>query len=315
MPNFRSNRSRNTTPSNPIAGCSTIREARIAASQLLKAAGLESPEYTADVLLCHALGCDRLSLLLNGNQPIAVAARRRLHRLLQRRLQREPLQYLVRQTDFYTLRLHIRRGVFIPRPETELVVEEALSLLRTVPFPLPLRILDIGTGSGCIALALASSLPEAHVVGIDISVAALRLARENARRLGLRNVSFSHVDILRQLPPAYPFHLVVSNPPYIPASALPQLQPEITLYEPHEALTDGADGLSFYRRFADLFPTILVPGGAFVLEIRPESASAITTLFRPLASMLYLQKDYTGTERVLVGILAHSPTTYPPSVH
>lgn len=314
MPSSTSSLSRNTSPSKPRLARSSLRALLTATSQLLAEAGLDSPRLTAELLLCHVLGLSRLELLLRGELPVPAAAYRRLRRLLQRRLQREPLQYLLGTTEFYDLRLRIRPGVFIPRPETELLVEEALTLLRTQPWSWPVRILDIGTGSGCIALALAHHFPEASVCAIDISPAALRLARENARRLGLSCVRFRRMDILHRIPPGSPFHLVVANPPYIPAAAVPHLQPEVCLYEPRAALTDEADGQTFYRRFAYLFPRLLVPGGAFVLELGDTAAEAVTELFGPIAAELRLRRDYAGTERVLIGILGPSPTPDPAAV-
>lgn len=290
---------------------STVGAALAAITHLLEESGIESPRRTAELLLCHVLGLSRLDLVLRRNEPLPAPAWRRLRALLRRRLQHEPLQYLLGEVEFYGLRLKIRRGVFIPRPETELLVEEALARIEPRA---PVRVLDIGTGSGCIALAIAAHRPTAEVVGVDISARALRLARSNARRLQLANVRFFLRDILRQLPPRAPFQLVVSNPPYISAALLPQLQPEVRCFEPPEALTDGADGLSFYRHFARLFPRILLPGGSFLLELPEGAAHTIATLFEPIASALQLRKDYAGTERILVGTLRYGSSSLPPAV-
>ncbi len=314
MPNSTSSRSRSITLSKLRLRCARLQDLLAATAQLLEEAGLDSPRRTAELLLGHVLGLSRLELFVRGDTPVPPAAYRRLSRLLRRRLHREPLQYLLGTIDFYDLSLRIRRGVFIPRPETELLVEEALTLLRTVPWPRPVRILDIGTGSGCIALALAYHFPEACVYGIDISRAALRLARENARRLGLLHVRFRQLDILHTIPPGAPFHLVVANPPYIPAARLSELQPEIRFYEPRQALTDEADGLTFYRRFAELFPRLLTPGGAFVLELGDGSAEAVVELFRPTTAQLRLRRDYAGTERVLIGTVGTLSTPDPTAV-
>ncbi|MCS7177182.1 MAG: peptide chain release factor N(5)-glutamine methyltransferase [Candidatus Kapabacteria bacterium] len=300
--------------SSRLASCRTVGEALAKITQVLSTAGLDSPRRTAELLLCHVLGWDRLRLVLERSTPLPPTARRRLSLLLRRRLRREPVQYLLRETEFFGLRLSLRRGVFIPRPETELLVEEALALLRRGSLPHPVRVLDIGTGSGCIALAIAYHCMRADVLGIDTSLRALLVARYNARRLGLRNVRFARVDILRELPPEQPFHLIVSNPPYIPAADLPHLQPEVRLHEPREALTDGGDGLGFYRRFAQIFPVLLSPGGLFLLEVGAGSMNSVAELFRPNARWLRIRKDYAGHDRILVGTLQPSSVADPPAL-
>lgn len=308
MPHSRSSLCKSTTLSKLLPRPCTIGQLRSVLVQLLEERRLDSPRRTAELLLCHVLRLSRLELLLRQHEPFPEAARRSLLRLLQRRLQHEPLQYLLGTTEFFGLPLVVCRGVFIPRPETEILVEEALRLLP-VECSTPLRVLDIGTGSGCIALALALHRPAATVLGIDISEQALRCARSNARRLQLRNVCFRRLDILRERPPGEPFQLIVANPPYIPADMLPQLQPEVQLFEPREALTDGADGLLFYRRFAELFPSLLAPGGHFVLEVADGAAARVAALFS--SAMLRIRKDYAGIERVLIGTYA-STHSFPP---
>ncbi|GBD07218.1 Release factor glutamine methyltransferase [bacterium HR21] len=309
MPSSPSSPCRNTTPSNLPSGVS-IGELRRTLVRLLQTEGLDSPQRTAELLLCHVLGWSRLELLLRQHEPFPHTARPTLLRLLRRRLRREPLQYVLGETEFFGLPLLLQRGVFIPRPETEVLVEEALAHIPPESGT-PFRVLDIGTGSGCIALALAFHRPAATVLGIDIATTALRCARRNARRLGLRNVRFLSLDILRDTPPGAPFQLIVANPPYIPIDLLPQLQPEVRLFEPHEALTDGADGLLFYRRFAELFPSLLAPGGHFLLEVADGMATHVAALFP--GATLRIRRDYAGIERVLIGTYA-SPSTPPSSV-
>jgi release factor glutamine methyltransferase len=145
-------------------------------------------------------------------------------------LRREPLQYVLGEVDFCGLRLRVRPGVFIPRPETELLVEEAVRILRQLPVPNP-AVLDLGTGSGAIAVAIAAHHPGARVLGVDISARALRCARSNARALGIWRVRFRPLDILRQLPQGR-FHMVVSNPPYIPLPACRSCSPRCASTNP-----------------------------------------------------------------------------------
>jgi release factor glutamine methyltransferase len=258
-----------------------------------------------ELLLCHVLGCSRAWLYGHDDTALPALAARQLQRLLRRCLHREPLQYVLGEVDFCGLRLRVRPGVFIPRPETELLVEEAVRILRQLPVPNP-AVLDLGTGSGAIAVAIAAHHPGARVLGVDISARALRCARSNARALGIRRVRFRPLDILRQLPQGR-FHMVVSNPPYIPAARLPQLQPEVREYEPAEALTDFADGLSFYRRYAHILPQVLLPGGVFLLELGDGLASAAVDILRSTGARLSVRRDYAGTERILIGWMPDSP--------
>jgi len=305
MPSSTSNRCRSTTPSSLSWEGRPLQQVLQSGAALLQAAGVESPRRTMELLLCHVLGCSRAWLYGHDDTALPALAARQLQRLLRRCLRREPLQYVLGEVDFCGLRLRVRPGVFIPRPETELLVEEAIRILRQLPVPNP-AVLDLGTGSGAIAVAIAAHHPGARVLGVDISARALRCARSNARALGIRRVRFRPLDILRQLPQGR-FHMVVSNPPYIPAARLPQLQPEVREYEPAEALTDFADGLSFYRRYAHILPQVLLPGGVFLLELGDGLASAAVDILRSTGARLSVRRDYAGTERILIGWMPDSP--------
>ncbi len=305
MPSSPSNHSRSTTPSSlPWEGI-PVRQVLQSGAALLQAAGTESPRRTMELLLCHVLGCSRAWLYGHADTAFPASAVQQLRKLLRRCLRREPLQYVLGEVEFCGLRLRVRPGVFIPRPETELLVEEALRLLRQLPAPNP-AVLDLGTGSGAIALAIAAHYPSARVLGVDISERALRCARSNAHALGIRHVRLRRLDILTQLPQGR-FHMVVSNPPYIPASRLPQLQPEVREHEPAEALTDFADGLTFYRRYAHILPQLLLPGGVFLLELDDGLASAAADILHSTGALLSIQRDYAGADRILIGRMPDSP--------
>jgi release factor glutamine methyltransferase len=237
-----------------VTKAGTVRDALGAATDALAAAGVEEARLDAEVLLSEATGWERAALLADGAAELEPAAARRFGELVRRRLRREPVAYIVGSKGFRRLELAVDRRVLVPRPETELLVEVAVELA-------PRRVLDVGTGSGAIALAVADELPEAEVVATDSSPGALEVARANAARLGLADrVRFvegtvpegegESEDAGAGEGAGEPFDLVLANLPYVAESDWPTLQPEVTRWEPREALLAGPDGLDAYR---DLF--------------------------------------------------------------
>lgn len=196
-----------------------------------------------------------------------------------RRLRHEPIQYIVGTQEFYGLSFRVTPAVLIPRPETEHLVE---AVLERLPHNRPVAIADIGTGSGAIALALAHHLPQANVCALDLSPAALEVAKGNAATLGLeKRVQFLLSDLLSALPAAQQhgfFDAVVSNPPYVPASEAAQLHPQVSQYEPASALYAGDDGLSIYRRLIPQAYSALKAGGLLALEIGHGQRDAVGDL-------------------------------------
>ncbi|MBE0645600.1 MAG: peptide chain release factor N(5)-glutamine methyltransferase [Bacteroidetes bacterium] len=269
--------------------------------------GIDEAKRSAEYLLAHAMGQKRLQLYLRFDQPVADDELARFRELVRRRLKHEPVQYLVGTTEFYGMEFAVSPAVLIPRPETEHLVEAIIDRVRDERLPRTARILDIGTGSGIIAITLAAQLPEVQVTGIDISSAGLDLARENAARNKVdgRLSLLSHDILLPQLDGVgAPFDIVVSNPPYIAQSEIETLQPEVRAYEPVAALTDGGDGLAFYRRMAALLPRLLVPGGMLGVEIGFGQASEVTAIFAGAGlGDIEIIKDYSGIERVVLGRL------------
>jgi release factor glutamine methyltransferase len=252
----------------------------------------------AETLLMHVLDRDRAYLYARPELELACGELTRYHEATERRAGGEPLQYITGHQQFWGLDLLVNPAVLIPRPETEHAVEAALELVRNVPRP---HIVDVGTGSGCIALALAAELPHAKIEAVDISAAALSVARENAQRLRLADhITFSQADLLeRHLAQGPIFDLVVSNPPYVGEGEAEKLQIEVREHEPHCALFGGAEGLDIYRRLIPQAKTILKSGGWLVLEIgymQSEQVRELLSRWQDVRSVA----DLRGIPRVTV---------------
>jgi release factor glutamine methyltransferase len=281
--------------------------------QFFEEKNIDSPRLTMELLLAHVTGLSRVQLYTSFDKPLSGEELDALRPLVRRRAKFEPLQYILGTTDFYGLNLVVTPDVLIPRPETEVLVESVIAALRakcsgeTGYTDAGLRVLlDIGTGSGCIALALAKQYPALRVVGIDVSARAVATAQCNAERLGVHNVEFRTIDILTHegvatLQKEYGrFDVLVSNPPYIAADEMPELQAEVGQYEPSIALTDGHDGLTFYRRFAAIFPALLQSNGLFAVEIGYAQESQVVKAFEEQGFSVSVVQDFAGIPRVVV---------------
>ncbi len=259
--------------------------------------GLENGRNTVEILLQHLLNYKRVELYFGSEKQLTQDTIKTFHSWIQRLIKNEPLQYITGTIEFYGLELMITPTVFIPRPETERVVEIALQILKTVISP---KILDVGTGSGCIAIALANELPEASVTGIDIDPNMLKIAQKNADLHKINNIIFKQMDIQKEIPKES-YNLIVSNPPYIPLNEMSDLEKKIKDFEPHIALTDGADGLTFYHRLASVASKILHSNGYLIMEVgQGEHPQKALKLFKnnAFASNKLIQ-DYNGDDRVL----------------
>jgi release factor glutamine methyltransferase len=239
-------------------------------------AGIADDEAAIDaaVLARHLLGWDRAALLTHGHEPPPPGFDTRYGPLVERRIAREPVAYIVGHREFWGLEIEVTRDVLVPRPETELVVEAALAIAGRGEVR---RIVDVGTGSGCIAVALAVELPAAAVVAADVSAAALAVARRNARRHGAADrIRLVESDLLDGV--AESADLIVSNPPYVSTADRERLPPEVARYEPHQALFAGEDGLDAIRRLVATAHGRLAPGGHLVVEFGFGQGSAVTAL-------------------------------------
>jgi release factor glutamine methyltransferase len=256
---------------------------------------IESARLNIELLLSYALSLSRIALYSRFDQPLNRKELDLIREMVLRRAKHEPLQYIIGQTEFYGLNIALDGSVLIPRPETEEMVDFVIKSYTGLKAPN--EILDIGTGSGCIALAMASQFDSTRVTGVDISKPAVERAKQNAELNAISNAEFYKYDIMSSVPQKK-FDLIVSNPPYIPADQMSELAPDVALFEPLTALTDSRDGLSFYRRFAEIFPEILAPNGSFFLEIGYGEAEAIVAIFAEKSIRAEIKKDINNIDRV-----------------
>ena len=262
----------------------------------LAAAGCESPRVDAEILLAHVLGVSRSELRADLSRALEPAEAEKLEELARRREAREPLAYVIGEWGFRRLTLAVDRRVLVPRPETEVVVERCLARLEGAERP---RVLDVGTGSGAIALAIADEHPGAQVTGIDVSLDALAVARDNVARTGVA-VEMKQGDAREGLP-AGPWDLVVANPPYVRPEDVDGLRPEVRAWEPRLALV--GEGLT--DAVASGAASVLVAGGALVLEVAEASAGAVADLLGRLGyEDVVTTFDLAGRERVVDGVRA-----------
>lgn len=256
----------------------TVDAVRRDAAARLRSAGIETPELDARILLGAVLDLDLTGLIAQGGRSLTQDEIAALDAFIQRRIASEPVARILGTKEFWGLPFRLSPDTLVPRPDTETVVEAALAIVRAeAAQDRALRILDVGTGSGAILLALLHELPNAFGVGIDISLGALHAARANAVAFGLSTrAAFVAGDYLA--PVGGRFDLIVSNPPYIRAADIAELDAEVRDHEPRRALDGGSDGLAAYRIIAAQAPDVLLPGGALVLEIGRHQAADVERL-------------------------------------
>lgn len=260
----------------------------------------QSPRLDVELLLAYTLGCDRMRLYLDLDRPLSKDERENFKTLLRRRVEGEPIAYILGYRDFYRHRFLVNSQVLIPRADTEILVEQSLALIANTTAP---RILDIGTGSGCIAISLGLARPDAAVTAWDISQDAIAIAAKNKDELHCDNLTIELCDA-RQAKVNEAYTLIVSNPPYIRRDEESGLSDSVKRYEPHLALFDdnSADGLSFYHLLADKGLMWLADDGVVVVECGHTQADQVVEIFKNTSdkwSELTITKDLNGQQRVV----------------
>ena len=284
----------------------TRADALVSLTRRLERAGIESAEHDAEALLLRTLHVVRADLWVDPQAALSPEEAEELSALAERRTARVPLQLLLGTTPFGSATLDLEAGVFIPRHETECLVEE---VLRTLPETSG-RLLELGTGTGAIAVAILHELPDWSGDAVDRSPQAVRLARRNAARNGLSERlhiyegDFRGPDSLRL--PQGDYDLLVSNPPYIRSGDIEGLMPEVKDHDPREALDGGPDGLDALRDLARGIPLWLRPGGLLALEIGADQADESRVLFGPLLEDARVLPDLAGRPRILMGTRSQS---------
>ncbi|MEJ5330550.1 MAG: peptide chain release factor N(5)-glutamine methyltransferase [Desulfobaccales bacterium] len=279
--------------------------------------GVSEPRASAEVLLAHVLGVSRLELYLRHDQPLTAEELAAYKALIRRRVQGEPTAYLTGHKEFWSLDFLVSPATLIPRPETELLVESLLEVLKNTAPPdrgsiapeagppeggAPPLGLEVGVGSGAVIIALARELPHWRWLGVELSAEALKVARTNARRLRVaERVQFLQGNLVQALRPGPHFQAVAANLPYIPAKDWESLPVEVRQYEPREALWGGEDGLALLRPFCQKAHHFLAPGGWLALEVGQGQAEAVRALLTETRAYeaITILRDYQGVQRVV----------------
>jgi release factor glutamine methyltransferase len=264
-----------------------------------RARGIESPRLDAELIVAHALGVDRMRVILDAARPLEGAELQALRELVKRRRSHEPIAYIKGRREFYGLEFRVDKRVLVPRPDTEALVDVALA--RSAHVSMSMRLLDLCTGSGCVAIVMARQRPTASVFATDLSRDALDVARDNAQRLGAYNVAFLEGDLFAPVA-GRRFDVITANPPYIATDEIATLQPDVREHEPRLALDGGRDGLAVARRIVDAAPAHLAPGGVLAIEVGAGEAPAAKALFEERGfEEIRVDRDLAKIERVVSG--------------
>ena len=273
--------------------------------QYFEAKGVENPRLDAEVLLCAVLKCQRITLYVDFERPLSEEELATYREYVRRRGNFEPLAYILGERAFMRNTFKVNKATLVPRPETELLVESLVRIAPLLKREGDVKILDIGTGSGAIIVSLLDYLPNAKGVGVDISVDALIVAKENSEKIGVTGrIGFVRSDVFSKLPLEKKFDIIVSNPPYIPAGDIAGLDKDVQ-QEPRGALDGGADGLDFYRRITAEAMEHMAEEGVLAFEIGIGQAAAVQQLCLDAGFVkTAVRKDYAGIERMVFAVKA-----------
>lgn len=267
--------------------------------------GIENARLNSELLVGHALNLSRVQLYLNFEKPITANEVENIRNYLKRRANHEPIQYILGETEFYSLKIKLNRHTLIPRPETEILVDTVLNQCMKIGNKKEMfQILDVGAGSGNIAIALAKNLTNSRITAIDIQSEALKIAKENAEFHQLQNkIDFVQQNILdRNSALSTKFDIIVSNPPYISRDEFDSLPEEVKNFEPYIALDGGSDGLQIYHRLIELASSLLLLDGFVAVEIGANQADKIKNIFANSGAFQYIKiiNDLNKLPRVLM---------------
>ncbi len=278
----------------------TIREGLEDAVKVLRKAGIASPRLDGEVLLCHVLHVDRTQILMRGHVLLTDQQSRCFRQWVARRELNEPVAYIIGEKEFWSLAFYVNSHVLIPRPETEILVEEVLRILPGIDHR-PARILEIGVGSGAISVALAASQENLQMVATDISSEAIAVARLNAANMGVsERIQFLVGSLFADLPGV--FDVIVSNPPYISDEEFLSLPDDVRKFEPSAALLGGPEGISLHREIINDGSQYLESGGYLIMEIGAGQRRRLEDLLRKTGSYANIscRQDYAGCDRVIL---------------
>lgn len=259
----------------------------------------ENPLFEAEQMVMAVCNLDRTELVLKGRNEASEEEKEKVNDMVLRRLKGEPLQYIIGECEFMSLKFYTERGVLIPRSDTETLVEKILDFTDENK---EYKVLDICTGTGCIGISIANYRKKAEVKLLDISDIAINLAKRNIILNNVNDRVFAEKEDILKDYPKEKYDIIVSNPPYIESDVIDTLQVEVKDYEPHLALDGGKDGLIFYRRIADIAPKMLNVGGILAFEIGYNQGSKVLEIMKKSFYNIQIIKDLCGNDRVVIGI-------------
>lgn len=265
----------------------------------LRKHNVDEPRLSSELIITKVLNVKRLDIYLQFERELTDEEISKIRSLLKRRSEHEPIQYILGETEFYGLKFNVNPSVLIPRHDTEILVQTAIDLIGDKA----LSVLEIGTGSGCIAVSLTHKCRNIKIIATDVSEEVLKTAKENSvfNKVNDR-ISFIRQDILKEMPKEK-YDIIISNPPYISKEVIGTLDRQVKDYEPLRALTDGGDGLAFYRRINEIIPDILETGGSVLLEIGYDQAENVKAIYEKSLKYIEIMRDYSGNNRVFKGKL------------